>query len=87
MGSFLRKYNAITGLKPEQTTGLFKFRPVTIGSPCYINGGQFKFFYSFHAIPCIGFEASFNGKSLYFSGDTFYHPEKMKEIVEKGVMT
>mmetsp|Transcript_32025 Transcript_32025/g.29008 ORF Transcript_32025/g.29008 Transcript_32025/m.29008 type:complete len:205 (+) Transcript_32025:940-1554(+) len=87
MGSFIRKYSAITGLQPEKTSSLFKFRPVTIGAPCYINGGQFRFFYSLHTIPAIGFSVTYHGKSLYFSADTFYWPEKMQEMVQKGVMT
>jgi phosphoribosyl 1,2-cyclic phosphodiesterase len=87
MGSFLRKYSAITGLPITQLSSLFKFRPVTIGSPCFINGGQFKFFYSLHSIPAIGFSAEFKGKSIFFSADTFYHPEKMLEMVKGGLIT
>jgi hypothetical protein len=87
MGSFIRKYSAITGMSTTETASLFKFRPVTIGSKCYINGGMFKFFYSLHTIPAIGFEVHHNGKSLYFSADTFYDPERMQEMVKNGVMS
>jgi hypothetical protein len=86
MGSFVRKFSAITAKSPKEIQSMFKFRPVTIGSPCYINGGQFRFFYSLHTIPCIGFEVFNSGKSLYFSADTFYDPEKMKEMVSAGII-
>lgn len=74
--SFTRKYAAIIGVKIFVLQGLFKFRPVLIGTPINILGAFFKFFYTLHTIPCIGFEASYGFKSIYFSGDTFYHPEK-----------
>ena len=45
MGSFSRKYAALSGMKLEELQKLFKFRPVTIGADLEINGGKFKFFY------------------------------------------
>ncbi len=67
---------------------LFYFRQATIGFPTNINGVEFNFFYSLHTIPCIGFIANYEEKSIYFSGDTFYNPEKMKELfLDKGLMT
>ena len=102
MGSFIRKYSALTRIPKDQIQNLFIFRPVIIGAELHFNGARFKFFYSFHTIPCIGFEVYFQDKSIYFSGDTFYDPEKyelntlkrnfnivhsMKEIVKKGIMS
>ena len=82
MGSFSRKYAALSGMRLEELQKLFKFRPVTIGADLEINGGKFNFFYSFHMIPCIGFDVSFNGKKLFFSGDTYFDPEGLKNIYE-----
>lgn len=76
MGSFIRKYAAIVGMKENELSQLFKFRPVVIGAPLNFNGASFNFFYSFHSIPCVGFNVSFRGKSIYFSADTFYEPEQ-----------
>lgn len=56
MNSFLRKYSAVSGIAIEELKHLFIFRPVTIGTTLNIYGAFFRFFYSFHAIPCIGFE-------------------------------
>ena len=39
-----------------------------MGEPMSVNGGEVRFFYSIHTIPCIGFEVYYGGKSLYFSG-------------------
>ena len=87
MGSFLRKYSAMTGFSIKQMKSFFVFRPVTMGSPVNIAGGEFRFFYTFHSIPTIGFEICFCGKSIYFSADTFYNPPALKDIYLKGVFT
>lgn len=78
--SFLRKYSAITGVPLSGVNKLVRFRPVRIGHRIRIYGADFQFFYSFHSIPAIGFSVSRDGKSFYFSGDTFYEPETLKKF-------
>lgn len=56
MNSFLRKYSNLTGIKRDEIRKLFIFRPVVIGTRMKIFGGSINFFYSFHVIPCIGFD-------------------------------
>lgn len=87
MKSFVTKYSAMTGFEEKEITKLFNFRPAIIGSPLILNGASFNFFYSLHSIPCIGFTIKYCGKSIYFSGDTYYDPEGMKKLVANGVMT
>jgi len=84
MGSFLRKYSALTDIPLEEFRELFIFRPVIIGKPMQIGAGHFKFFYSYHSIPCLGFEVEFCGRYIYFSGDTFFEPLKLEELYAKG---
>ena len=76
LGSFVRKYAAVFDMKEKDILGMFKFRPVLIGAPFKFNGATFNFYYSLHTIPCIGFTISFQNKSIYFSADTYYDPEK-----------
>jgi len=85
--SFVKKYSAILNMPPGHLSSLFKFKPVILNAPLYINGAEFKFFYSLHSIPAIGFSASYNKKSLYFSADTFYDPQRLSELVKEGVIT
>lgn len=87
MGSFMRKYSAITGYSQEELRQLFVYRPVIIGHHTNVLGANLRFFYSLHTIPCIGFEVFYGSKSLYFSGDTFYHPEKLSEMYQAGVLS
>jgi ribonuclease BN (tRNA processing enzyme) len=75
MNSFLRKYSAMANMDINFMKTLFTFRPATIGNKLNVYGADFEFFYSLHTIPCIGFVASYHGKSIYFSGDTLYNPD------------
>lgn len=80
--SFMRKYSAITGVPLSDVNKLVRFRPIRIGHRIKIHGADFRFFYSFHSIPTIGFSVEKDGKSFYFSGDTFYDPETLKTFYE-----
>lgn len=84
MNSFCRKYAALTGYSVDQLKQFFVYRPVTVGSLINICGAEFRFFYSFHAIPALGFEVFNCGRSIYYSGDTFYNPDALRDIWNKG---
>lgn len=87
ISSFTRKYSALTQLPLETFRAMFLFRPVTIGNPIDILGATFRFFYSYHSIPCIGFEVTFCGKTIFFSGDTYYDPDGLKERFQRGIFS
>ena len=84
--SFLRKYAALSGLDPKLLQKSFQFRPVKIGESIKMRGGVFKFFYSLHAIPCVGFEVFLGDKSMVFSADHMNDPEKIKILHSDGVL-
>jgi ribonuclease BN (tRNA processing enzyme) len=87
MESFVRKHSAIIGISPEELRKLFQFRPVTMNHPLTLYGAIFQFFYSFHSIPCLGFKIFHGDESIYYTGDTFYDPDKLKELHSKGILT
>jgi CRP-like cAMP-binding protein/glyoxylase-like metal-dependent hydrolase (beta-lactamase superfamily II) len=84
MDSFARKYQALTGLEYNAFMRLFDYRPVGVQTPIKINGGEFRFFYTLHSIPTVGFEVYFQGKSFVHSADTLYDPEVFKTLYERG---
>ena len=84
MGSFLRKYQAISGFNMEFLETLFDFNPVMCGTPVTIRGAEVTFRYSLHPIPAIGFVVKYKGESLYYSGDTRFDPELGKKLAENG---
>ncbi len=85
--SFLRKSEALTGLDVGHLRQLVDFRPVAIGQPMKINGGEFWFRYELHSIPTIGFEVFFQTKSLVYTSDHLYDPRVYQEMFEKGSMS
>ncbi len=87
LGSFLRKYSALSGLDQDVVRRTFIYRPVKIGSPVRVHGGELRFFYTLHSIPTVGFEAFYGGKSLVFSADTLYDPERVEAMVAAGTIT
>jgi CRP-like cAMP-binding protein len=87
LGSFLRKYSAISGLAPEFLEQLFDYREVIIGERMSVYGGYIEFHASLHSIPCVGFSAFCNGKSMIYSGDTFNDPAGIDGLCEKGVLS
>jgi CRP-like cAMP-binding protein/glyoxylase-like metal-dependent hydrolase (beta-lactamase superfamily II) len=86
LGSFLRKYVALSDEPEERLRRLFVFRPVTIGAPLRIQGAEFRFFYTLHSIPTIGFECFFGGRSFAYSADTLYDPARIEAMHLEGVL-
>jgi CRP-like cAMP-binding protein len=86
-GSFKRKYSAVSGLHPQFIQKLVTFRPMFLDEPNIWNGASFRFFYSLHSIPCVGFEVSLEDKSLVYSGDTFYDPAGLAVMRDSGVLS
>lgn len=87
MGSFLRKYSALSGLDVDTLRRLFIYRPIRLGEPVKHYGGELRFYYSLHSIPAIGFEVYFGGKSFVFSGDTCNFPERVEQMCKEGVLS
>lgn len=87
MKSFVRKYSAVSDLAPDRITEKFTFRAARVGEWLPLLGGSLRVFYSFHTIPTIGFQVRFGGKSLVYSGDTFFHPEEIGRLATVGVLS
>ena len=85
--SFKRKYSAISNLTPEFIDRLVNFRPVFLEEPNYWNGAQFRFFYSLHSIPTVGFEVTLDGQSIVYSADTMYNLKEFKRMHKDGVIS
>lgn len=85
--SFLKKYEALTEEPEDRLRRLFVFRPVMIGGSHRINGAEFRFFYTLHSIPTIGFECYFGGKSFIYSADTLFDAERIARVHEAGVIS
>ena len=87
LSSFLRKYAAISGLDVAFLRKLFVFRPVLVGQRTAVYGGHVEFFYSLHSIPCVGFTAYCNGKSMVYSADSYNDPAGIQRLYEQGFVS
>lgn len=86
LGSFLRKYSALSGLSEDLLRRTFSFYPVRIGAPVHVRGGELWFRYTLHSIPTIGFDAFYGNRSISISGDTLYDPERVTKMYEDGIL-
>ena len=64
MKSFLKKYSSLTGETVSYLISLFDFRPVYIGKPVFMHGARFRFHYTLHSIPAIGFTLDLQDQSF-----------------------
>ena len=87
LGSFLRKYSALSGLSEDLLRRTFSFHPVRIGAPVHVRGGELWFKYTLHSIPTIGVDAFYGNRSISISGDTLYDPGRVTEMFEKGILS
>eukprot|EP00510_Aplanochytrium_minuta_P008235 CAMPEP_0184046540 /NCGR_PEP_ID=MMETSP0956-20121227/1626_1 /TAXON_ID=627963 /ORGANISM="Aplanochytrium sp, Strain PBS07" /LENGTH=1304 /DNA_ID=CAMNT_0026338161 /DNA_START=636 /DNA_END=4550 /DNA_ORIENTATION=- len=87
LDSLIRKYSIISGFAPKFLLRLFEQRIVKIGEKVHWGSGTLRFFYSLHALPCIGFEAHVSGKSFVYSADTFYDPQGLQKLTQDGYLT
>lgn len=85
LGSFLRKYSALSGISEDLLRRTFSFHPVRIGAPIHVRGGELWFRYTLHSIPTIGFDAFYGDRSISISGDTLWDPERVTQMFEEGV--
>lgn len=87
MESFVRKYRSLLGLDSEELTKLFDFQPLLMGPKLSILGARFRFWYTLHPIPTLGFAAEHNGKTFAYSCDTLYDPEVFDQLFEDGILS
>ncbi|MBA7517245.1 hypothetical protein ES705_09298 [subsurface metagenome] len=87
MRSFLKKYSSLTSEPVSYLVRLFDFRPIYIGNSIFINGGEFRFFYTLHSIPTIGFTLKFQNQSFVYSSDHQADPVVQKELLANKVIT
>jgi len=85
--SFIRKYAALASLNPALLRHSHRYKPAVIGEDLRFQGATFKFFYSLHSIPCVGFRIEWRGRSIVFSGDHLHDPVIIGKLQEKGVLS
>ncbi|KAL3921111.1 MAG: hypothetical protein SGILL_002921 [Bacillariaceae sp.] len=85
--SFIRKYAALASLSPALLQHSHRYKPAIIGQPLRFQGASFHFFYSLHAIPCVGFRVEWRGRSMVFTGDHMNKPDDIDKLQKDGVLS
>lgn len=85
--SFIRKYAALSALSPALLRHSHRYKPAIIGEPLRFQGATFKFTYTLHTIPCVGFRVEWRGRSMVFTGDHFNSPPALTKLQESGVLS
>jgi len=85
--SFTRKYRGLLGLNHEQVSALFDFHPIHVNEVVNIAGGLFRFVYNFHPIPTLGFDVSFQGKRVAYSGDNLNDQVMLTQLRDEGLFS
>lgn len=78
--SFIRKYAALASLSPALLRHSHRYKAAIIGQPLRFQGATFHFFYSLHAIPCVGFRVEWRGRSMVFTGDHMNKPDSIDKL-------
>jgi glyoxylase-like metal-dependent hydrolase (beta-lactamase superfamily II) len=81
--SFIRKYSALSGLRPTLLRHSHRHRPAIIGQPLRFQGAVFHFTYTLHTIPCLSFKVEWRGRSIVFTGDHMNIPSQIQLLEEK----
>jgi len=85
--SFIRKYSALSALSPALLRHSHRHKPAIIGAPLRFQGATFRFTYTLHTIPCVGFRVEWRGRSIVFTGDHYNNPPAIDNLEETGVLS
>eukprot|EP00980_Cylindrotheca_fusiformis_P005980 scaffold1278_cov191-Cylindrotheca_fusiformis.AAC.5 len=85
--SFIRKYAALASVSPALLRHCHRYKPAIIGEALRFQGANFRFQYSLHSIPCVGFRVDWRGRSIVFTGDHMNKPEGLDQLQADGVLT
>lgn len=87
MQSFLRKYSALTHIPAATLMNMFDFFPVKMNGQYNIHGAIFKFYYSLHSIPTIGFHFNYRNKRFIYTSDHLNEPTAIRKLKDDGAIT
>ncbi|KAL3945143.1 MAG: hypothetical protein SGBAC_000746 [Bacillariaceae sp.] len=85
--SFIRKYAALASVSPALLRHCHRYKPAIVGEALRFQGANFRFQYSLHAIPCVGFRVDWRGRSMVFSGDHLNKPVQLDQMQKDGVLS
>jgi CRP-like cAMP-binding protein/glyoxylase-like metal-dependent hydrolase (beta-lactamase superfamily II) len=83
--SFILKLSLLIGWPEDKIKKMVHCTEVFIDKPYYWFGATFNFFRSVHTIATIGFEVTYNGKKIIYSGDTVWG-KPLQNLLAAGIV-
>ena len=83
--SFIFKVSLLIGWPENKIKKMIHCTEVSLDKPFYWFGATFKFFRSVRSIPTIGFEVTYSGKKIIYSGDTIWGGP-LKNLFAAGIV-
>jgi CRP-like cAMP-binding protein len=83
--SFILKLSLLINWSEDKIKDMVHCIEVSLDKPYYWFGATFKFFRSVHTIATIGFEVTYNGKKIIYSGDTVWG-EPLQHLFAAGIV-
>ncbi len=83
--SFILKVSLLIGWPEDKIRKMIHCTEISLNKPFYWYGATFKFFRSVHSIPTIGFEVTYSGKKIIYSGDTIWG-EPLQNLLADGIV-
>jgi CRP-like cAMP-binding protein len=83
--SFILKLSLLLGWSENKIEKMIHCKKVSLDRPYYWFGATFNFFRSVHTISTIGFEVSYNGKKIIYSGDTVWG-RQLENLFAAGIV-
>jgi CRP-like cAMP-binding protein/ribonuclease BN (tRNA processing enzyme) len=84
--SLLKKIASILNIDEQDSAKLLNFIEVNPDQPFRWYGAEFRFWYTVHPIPTLGFRVTLDGHSIVFSGDTMYG-DQLDPMVSGGIIS
>ena len=83
--SFIYKLSLLIGWPEDKIKKMIHCIDISLNKPFYWFGATFKFFRSVHSISTIGFEVTYNGKKIIYSGDTVWG-RPLQDLFAAGIV-
>ena len=83
--SYMNKLRA--SLNQRYVDKLISFNHLEARKHVQLLGASWTFDFAFHVLPTLRFTVNYGGKSISYSADTFFVPEKLKEYRDQGVFS
>ncbi|MCO4781306.1 MAG: cyclic nucleotide-binding domain-containing protein [Candidatus Cloacimonetes bacterium] len=85
--AFVAKGCAMSNMSRSAFEELFDISMVKVGQPTFINGMEFRFRYSLHSVPTIGFEVFHAMKSFIYTSDHLNDSEIVSQLFNGGFIS